>query len=40
MTMERKIVIPGEVIMSGEDFLPGEGTEKKGKDIVAIRLSK
>ena len=37
MTMERKIVIPGEVIMSGEDFLPGEGTEKKGKDIVAIR---
>ena len=35
--MERKIVIPGEVIISGEDYLPGEGTEKKGKDIVAIR---
>lgn len=35
--MERKIVIPGEVIVSGDDYLPGEGTEKKGKDIVAIR---
>ena len=35
--MDRKIVIPGEVIISGEDFLPGEGTEKKGEEIVAIR---
>ena len=35
--MERKVVIPGEVIVSGEDYLPGEGTEKRGADIVAIR---
>jgi exosome complex component RRP4 len=35
---ERKIVIPGEVISSGDDYLPGEGTEKKGKDIVAMRF--
>jgi len=35
--MERKIVIPGEVIISGEDYLPGEGTEKRGAEIVAIR---
>ena len=35
--MERKIVIPGETIISGEDYLPGEGTEKRGQDIVAIR---
>ncbi len=35
--MERKIVIPGEVIASGEDYLPGEGTEKRGPEIVAIR---
>lgn len=35
--MERHIVIPGEIIASGEDFLPGEGTEKNGNDIVAIR---
>jgi exosome complex component RRP4 len=34
---KRKVVIPGEVIMSGEDYLPGEGTEKKGKDIIALR---
>jgi len=34
---ERKIVIPGEAIAKGEDFLPGEGTEKKGNEIIAIR---
>ena len=34
---KREIVIPGEVIISGEDYLPGEGTEKRGKDIVALR---
>jgi len=35
--MERKVVIPGEVIVSGEDYLPGEGTEKVGNNIVALR---
>lgn len=35
--MEREVVIPGEVIASGEEYLPGEGTEKRGTDIVAIR---
>lgn len=35
--MERKIVIPGEVIATGDNFLPGEGTEKIGNDIVAIK---
>ena len=35
--MERKVVIPGEVIISEEESLPGEGTEKRGADIVAIR---
>jgi len=34
---ERKVVIPGEVIVSGTDYLPGEGTEKKGNDIIAHR---
>ena len=33
----RKIVIPGEVIVEGEKFLPGEGTERRNKGIVAIR---
>jgi len=32
----RKIVIPGEVIVKGDNYLPGEGTEKKGENIVAI----
>lgn len=36
--VERKIVIPGEVIEKGEDYLPGEGTEKKKDEIVAIRF--
>lgn len=36
--MDRKIVIPGETIFSGDDYLPGEGTERRGKEIVAIRF--
>lgn len=35
--MTRQIVIPGEIIVSGEDFLPGEGTEKQGENIIALR---
>jgi len=38
MTEQRKIVIPGEIIATGNDYLPGEGTEKRGGDIVAIRF--
>jgi exosome complex component RRP4 len=34
---DRQIVIPGEVIFEGEDYLPGEGTEKRENKIVAIR---
>ncbi len=34
---DRKVVIPGEVIMKGEDYLPGEGTEKRGEEIIAMR---
>tara|TARA_Y100000310_G_C20684279_1_gene817995 strand:+ start:2143 stop:2808 length:666 start_codon:yes stop_codon:yes gene_type:complete len=33
---ERKVVIPGEVIVKGSNYLPGEGTEKKGENIVSI----
>jgi exosome complex component RRP4 len=35
--VDRKVVIPGEVIFQGEDYLPGEGTEKRGEEIIAIR---
>jgi exosome complex component RRP4 len=38
MTEEtRKIVIPGEAIVEGNDYLPGEGTERRGEEIVALR---
>jgi exosome complex component RRP4 len=35
---DRQIVIPGETIFKGDDYLPGEGTEKRGDEIVAIRF--
>lgn len=35
--LDRKIIIPGEVIAKG-DFLPGEGTEKIGDEIVAMKF--
>lgn len=35
--MTRKIVVPGEVIVEGEDYLPGEWTEKKEDKIIAQR---
>jgi len=35
---ERKIIIPGEMIVKGNDYLPGEGTEKRGDGIVALRF--
>ena len=34
----RTVVIPGEVIASGNDYLPGEGTEKQGENIVAMKF--
>jgi len=36
--INRKIVIPGEVIFSGDEYLPGEGTEKSEKGIIALRF--
>ena len=36
--VEREIVIPGEIIKEGEDFLPGEGTRREGKAIIASRF--
>lgn len=31
----RKIVVPGETIVTGEEYLPGEGCRRDGEDIVA-----
>lgn len=33
----RTVVVPGEVVASGEDILPGEGARREGNDIVASR---
>ena len=35
--INREVVIPGEVIAKGEEYLPGEGTEKIGNEIIAIK---
>jgi len=37
-TKKREVVVPGEVVVSGDDFLAGEGTRKEGKDIVSLRF--
>jgi exosome complex component RRP4 len=34
---ERKLVIPGETIITGDDYLPGDFTRKDGSDVVATR---
>lgn len=35
--MDRKIVIPGEMIIEGEDYLPGDSTEKRDGKIFALK---
>lgn len=35
---ERHVVVPGETIVSGEDYLPGDGAYRDGEDIVASRF--
>ena len=35
---QRRIVIPGEVIFNQDDYLPGDGTEKRPEGIVALRF--
>jgi len=35
---KKEIVVPGEILESGDDFLPGDWTIKEGKNIIAIRL--
>ncbi|HLC31270.1 MAG TPA: exosome complex RNA-binding protein Rrp4 [Candidatus Nanoarchaeia archaeon] len=34
---KRKVVVPGEVIVTGEDYLPSDGARREGKNIVALR---
>ena len=34
----REVVVPGEIIATGDDFLPGEGTRRDGDNVVATRF--
>ena len=34
---EREVVVPGEIITSGNDYLAGEGTKRRENDIIATR---
>ncbi|NCO11595.1 RNA-binding protein [Candidatus Pacearchaeota archaeon CG_4_9_14_0_2_um_filter_39_13] len=35
---KRWIVVPGETIVTGEDFLPGEGARREGEAVIADRF--
>ncbi len=35
---KRSIAIPGEIIKTGKEFLPGDGTRREGDNIVASRF--
>src|SRR3989344_126345 len=35
---KRKVVVPGEVIVDGEDYLPGDGTRREGTKIVSSKF--
>jgi len=35
---ERKVIAPGEILAKDESILPGEGTRKEGKEIIATRF--
>ena len=37
MEKERQMVIPGETIVSGNEFLPGDGAYRSGTEVVAER---
>jgi len=36
-TKKREIAIPGEKIVSGKDYLPGDGTRRVGEEIIASK---
>lgn len=35
---KRKIVVPGEIIIEGDDYLPHEGTRRDGANILAVKF--
>jgi len=37
-TKRKEIAVPGDIIASGTNFLPGEGTKREGNDVIATRF--
>jgi exosome complex component RRP4 len=37
-TKKRRVVVPGEIIVTGEDYLPGDGARRVGQDVLASRF--
>jgi len=37
-SIKRTVVVPGETIVSGEDYLPSDGARRLGEKIVAVRF--
>lgn len=35
--IKREVVVPGEVVGTGADLLPGEGTRREGKEIISLK---
>jgi len=35
---KRRVVVPGEIVVSGDDYLPGEGARRDGGNVVASRF--
>ncbi len=35
---DREVVVPGQVVAKGLDFLPGDGTMREGQNIIAIKF--
>ncbi len=35
---KRHVVVPGEVIVSGDDYLPGDGVRREGDNVIANRF--
>ena len=35
---KREKVVPGEIVATGTNYLPGENTQREGKDIISTRL--
>jgi len=38
LSSKRHVVVPGEIIVSGDDYLPGEGVRRESDNVVANRF--